>query len=77
MSAKVATTLIRLYQKLVSPGLGTNCRFVPTCSSYAIGAIERYGVIRGGAMALRRLGRCHPLGGTGYDPVPDGEPTNG
>ena len=62
--------LIRLYQLLVSPWLGGNCRFEPTCSAYAIDALERHGVLRGGWLALKRIGRCHPWGGSGYDPVP-------
>jgi putative membrane protein insertion efficiency factor len=61
---------VRLYQLLVSPLLPPSCRFLPTCSEYAIEAIERHGAARGTALALRRLGRCHPWGGSGYDPVP-------
>lgn len=62
--------LIGLYR--ASRGGGPRrCRYVPSCSSYAEEAVERYGVARGGWMALRRLGRCHPLGGQGADPVPD------
>lgn len=63
-------TSIRAYQKLVSPRLGRNCRFSPTCSTYAIQALETHGVLRGGWLALRRLGRCQPLSAGGYDPVP-------
>ena len=62
--------MIRLYQGLVSPGLPPACRFEPSCSRYAYGAIERYGAVRGGWLALRRLLRCQPWGGSGYDPVP-------
>ena len=62
--------LIRLYRLAVSPWLGGNCRFEPTCSAYAIEALERHGVLRGGWLALKRIGRCHPWGGSGYDPVP-------
>jgi putative membrane protein insertion efficiency factor len=63
--------LIRIYQKLVSPNLGANCRYQPTCSSYAAAAVGRFGVFRGGWLAVRRIGRCHPLRAGGYDPVPE------
>lgn len=63
---------IAFYQKLVSPSLGTNCRYQPTCSSYAYQAVERFGVLKGSWLALRRLGRCHPFHAGGYDPVPNG-----
>lgn len=65
---------IRLYQRLVSPLLGVACRYEPTCSHYAVQAIERHGVARGLSLAARRLGRCRPGGGRGYDPVPDATP---
>ena len=61
---------IRVYQALVSTGLPPACRFEPTCSRYAYTAIERYGALRGGWLAVRRLLRCQPWGGSGYDPVP-------
>lgn len=70
LAARPLVWLLRAYQKLVSPGLGANCRFHPTCSSYAIEALDRFGVIRGGALTVKRLGRCHPLVPGGYDPVP-------
>jgi putative membrane protein insertion efficiency factor len=63
--------LVRVYQKLVSPNLGANCRYRPTCSQYAVEAITRFGVIRGGWLGVRRIGRCHPLRPGGYDPVPE------
>ena len=67
----LVVSLIRSYQRLVSPRLGANCRFSPTCSSYASEAISRFGVFKGTWLGLRRLGRCHPLHEGGYDPVPD------
>ena len=63
--------MIKAYRYLLSPLLGVNCRFAPSCSAYAIEAIERYGALRGGALTVKRMGRCHPLGGSGFDPVPD------
>lgn len=63
--------LIRIYQKLVSPGLGANCRYSPTCSSYAAEAISKFGVIKGVWLGMKRVGRCHPLRDGGYDPVPE------
>lgn len=68
--AVVASAMIRVYQRLVSPMLPPSCRFQPTCSNYALTAIERYGILRGGWMALKRIGRCHPWHPGGYDPVP-------
>jgi len=61
--------LIRVYQVAASP-FPSPCRFSPTCSTYAIEALERHGIVRGGWFALRRLSRCHPFGGSGLDPVP-------
>ncbi|HWI25811.1 MAG TPA: membrane protein insertion efficiency factor YidD [Stellaceae bacterium] len=62
--------LIRAYQLLISPLLPPSCRYLPSCSSYAAEAIEIHGALRGSWLALRRLLRCHPWGGSGYDPVP-------
>jgi len=62
--------LIRVYQYAISPMLGANCRFTPTCSQYGIEAIRKYGPFKGGWMALKRIGRCHPWGKHGHDPVP-------
>lgn len=64
--------LIRAYQLLLSPLLGPACRYQPSCSQYAMEALERHGAARGLWLAARRLSRCHPLGGHGFDPVPDG-----
>jgi len=62
--------LITVYRYTLSPLLGKNCRYLPTCSEYAGEAIERFGAFRGSLLAIRRIGRCHPFGGHGYDPVP-------
>jgi len=62
--------LIRVYQLFISPLLGQNCRFTPTCSAYALEALEHHGALAGGWLAIRRILRCHPWGGMGYDPVP-------
>ena len=62
--------LIRFYQRHISPALGPHCRYVPTCSQYAVEAIEKYGALKGGFLALRRILRCHPFHPGGYDPVP-------
>ena len=62
---------IRFYQRALSPLMGPSCRFMPTCSEFAVGAIDRHGALSGGWLALKRILRCHPLGGQGYDPVPE------
>jgi putative membrane protein insertion efficiency factor len=62
--------LIRGYQILLSPFIGNQCRFTPTCSHYARGAVEKYGALRGSWMAVRRISRCHPWHPGGHDPVP-------
>ena len=71
MIRSVLLGMIRFYQKSISPGLPPRCRFIPTCSQYALEAIEKYGPVRGGWLALRRFLRCHPFyKGDFYDPVP-------
>ena len=67
---KIMVWLIRFYQLAISPLLPSACRYTPTCSQYAIDAIKIHGPLRGGWLALRRILRCHPWGGSGYDPVP-------
>lgn len=62
--------LVRFYQVAISPLKPPTCRFSPTCSTYALGALKKYGLLKGGRLALRRIMRCHPWGGSGYDPVP-------
>lgn len=69
----VLHALIRGYQLIVSPWLGPRCRFHPSCSNYALEAIERHGAWRGSGLALQRLGRCHPFNPGGLDPVPVGD----
>jgi len=66
----LALGLIRFYQKFISPAMPPACRFQPTCSRYSYQAIERYGLIKGGWLAIKRIGRCHPFHPGGYDPVP-------
>ena len=61
---------IRIYQKLLSPLLGSNCRYTPTCSHYTVDAIEEWGALKGGYMGIKRILSCNPWGGSGYDPVP-------
>ena len=60
---------IKIYQLLLSPFIGKSCRFEPTCSSYSIESIKRYGVIKGVSLSLKRILKCHPWGDSGYDPV--------
>jgi hypothetical protein len=75
-ASAAAQGVVRAYQLLVSPLLPPSCRYLPTCSDYAIDALRRHGALRGGGLALRRLARCHPWGGSGYDPVPAGPSTS-
>ncbi|MCP5125097.1 MAG: membrane protein insertion efficiency factor YidD [Gammaproteobacteria bacterium] len=67
----ILIALLRIYQLFISPLLGNHCRFYPSCSQYAREAIEQYGVLRGGWLAIRRLLRCHPWQPGGVDPVPE------
>ncbi len=69
-TAWVLVALLRTYQVTLSPLLGPCCRFQPSCSQFALEALERHGALRGSWLAMHRVARCHPLGGTGYDPVP-------
>jgi putative membrane protein insertion efficiency factor len=68
---KALIALVRFYQKALSPHLPASCRYQPSCSHYALTALERYGALRGGWMALRRVLRCNPFSRGGYDPVPE------
>ena len=66
---KIGILLIKFYQKCISPMLGSNCRYTPTCSEYALQALRKYGPFKGGWLALKRILRCHPWGGLGSHPV--------
>ena len=66
----IALFLIRFYQKAVSPHFPPSCRYYPTCSAYALEAVQKYGFVRGSALAVKRILRCHPFHSGGYDPVP-------
>ena len=74
MLNKVATfpllLLIRGYQLIISPLLGSNCRFMPTCSEYAMESLRSHGLVKGSYLTIKRIGKCHPWGGHGYDPIP-------
>ena len=70
LAAQLVALPVRAYRLLLSPWIGHACRFQPTCSVYALDALARHGALRGTALMLRRLGRCHPWGGSGFDPVP-------
>ncbi len=67
---KIVLALIWVYQHLISPLTPATCRYTPTCSAYAVEAVKKYGPFKGGWMGLKRIARCHPWGGSGYDPVP-------
>ncbi|HEY4651364.1 MAG TPA: membrane protein insertion efficiency factor YidD [Pontibacter sp.] len=66
---KLLLSLIWVYQHMISPLKPATCRYTPTCSTYALQAVTKYGPFKGGWLALKRIGRCHPWGGSGYDPV--------
>jgi putative membrane protein insertion efficiency factor len=66
----LALWLLRFYQNAISPRFPPSCRFTPTCSQYTYEAIERYGLLRGGWLGIKRLARCHPFNPGGYDPIP-------
>ncbi|GHE02091.1 membrane protein insertion efficiency factor [Defluviimonas sp. 20V17] len=68
--ARLFAVPVHVYRLVISPLLGSNCRYQPTCSAYALEALQRHGALKGGWLALRRIARCHPWGGSGYDPVP-------
>lgn len=69
--AWLAIKLVRGYQVLLSPVMGSHCRHLPSCSEYARQAIQRFGLLAGGWLTLKRLARCHPWGSAGFDPVPE------
>jgi len=62
--------IIKIYQIIISPIIGSNCRFLPTCSEYAIESLKSYGLIKGILLTVKRIGKCHPWGSYGYDPLP-------
>ncbi|MNP68828.1 putative membrane protein insertion efficiency factor [compost metagenome] len=68
--ARIVALPVRAYRLVASPWVGHACRFQPTCSAYALEALDRHGAFRGSLLTLRRLSRCHPWGGQGFDPVP-------
>lgn len=70
-AAWILSLPVRFYRAVFSPWVGHNCRFEPTCSRYALEALEKHGAVRGGWLMIRRILRCNPWGGMGYDPVPD------
>jgi uncharacterized protein len=67
---RLVVGMIRVYQRFISPLLGSNCRYYPTCSHYTLEAVEKYGVMRGSWLGAKRIARCHPWHPGGYDPVP-------
>lgn len=74
-SARPLAAVVRAYRLVLSPLLGRRCRYLPTCSEYALDALHLHGAGRGSVLALRRIGRCHPFHAAGYDPVPPARPS--
>ena len=70
-AAYIVSIPVRFYRLVISPLIGSNCRYHPTCSSYTLEALEKHGAIKGGRFAIKRILKCHPLGGSGIDNVPD------
>ncbi len=70
-TAYIVSIPVRFYRLVISPLIGSNCRYHPTCSSYTLEALEKHGAIKGGRLAVKRILKCHPLGGSGIDNVPD------
>ena len=68
--AHIAALPVRFYRLVISPLIGSNCRYQPTCSAYALDALQEHGAFKGAWLTAKRIGRCHPWGGDGYDPVP-------
>ena len=77
MMARLLIAVVRAYRLLLSPSLGSSCRFEPTCSAYAIGALQSHGALRGSYLTLKRIGRCQPWCEGGHDPVPPVTPAAG
>jgi len=73
VSMKVITfpfvILIKIYQLIISPLLPPSCRYIPTCSQYSLEALKKYGLLKGGWLSIKRIAKCHPWGGSGYDPL--------
>jgi putative membrane protein insertion efficiency factor len=70
LAAKLIALPVRFYRVVISPMIGSNCRYDPSCSAYMLEALDRHGALKGGWLGLRRIARCHPWGGSGIDNVP-------
>ena len=66
----IIVKIIKLYQLIISPLIGSNCRYTPSCSTYSIDAFKKHGLMKGGKLSIKRILSCHPFGKSGYDPVP-------